>query len=304
MSKEDIINPMSTFYLASDRGGVKPVEYKPQHQFFLDFQKKIYDEYVYVLDKLNPTDYFWCVDKDTQTKKYHKVNAHSYYPLYAEYLHKKRKEVKRVLEIGVYKGYSMLMWREYFPNAEIIGIDIDLGQKWMGKDARDLCKGKDRITLIEGDGTQESIAKEIGEKYGDFDLIVDDGSHHPTHQILSLMYFLPYLKLDGLFVVEDIITETQRHYLGVWNEIEVEGKVKEVKLFEEFYNDFKTDIFWVENINLKPYGIGKPINQESLFTIDKFEIKNPPPHQIGNLHNKILQTKHKMAFITKKNYLK
>ena len=295
----------STIFELSERSSInKPIEYKPQHQFFLDFQKKLYDEYGCSLDKLNPTDYYWCFDKDVNRKKFFKINAHSYYTLYSDYLHKKRMEVKKVLEIGVLTGYSMLLWREYFPNAEIVGIDVDLGQKWMGKSARDVCKDKDRITLIEDDGTSKKVAKEIGEKYGKFDLIIDDGSHHPTHQIISLIYYLPYLKLDGLFVVEDIIIETQRDYLGFFNNIELNGEVKLVKLFEDFYNDFKTDIFWVENINLKPYGIGITINQDVLFTIDKFEMKEPPPHQIGGLYNQLLQSKHKMAFITKKNYLK
>jgi predicted O-methyltransferase YrrM len=282
----------------------KPIEYKPHHKFFLDFQKKIYDEYGYVLDKLNPTDYFWFIDRETLKKNYYKVNAHSYYTLYSDYLHERRKKVKKVLEIGVFTGYSMLMWREYFPNAEIVGIDIDLGQKWMGKDARDLCKGKDRITLIEDDGTNKNIAKQIGEKYGMFDVIIDDGSHHPTHQILSLIHYLPFLNPDGIFIIEDIITETQRDYLGVFNHIAVDGEVKLVKLFEEFYEDYKVDTFWVEDVDLKPYGVNIPINQEILLSIDKFEIKEPPPHQIGELYNQILKSKHKMAFITKKNYLK
>jgi predicted O-methyltransferase YrrM len=281
-----------------------PVEYKEEHKFFLDFQKKIYDEYSYVLDKLNPTDYFWFVDKETHRKQYYKTNAHAYYPLYADYLNHRRKSVKKVLEIGVYTGYSMLMWREYFPNAEIVGVDISLEHSWMGKNAKDVCKGKDRITLIEADGTKKEVAKRVGEEFGEFDVIVDDGSHHPTDQILSLIYFLPYLKLDGLYVIEDIIVKTQRHYLNNYFNAEFVEQEKDVKLFEEFYEDLKTDILRAENMDLKPYGIKYQINQDSLFTIDTFEIKKPPPHQIGRLYSQILQSKLKMAFITKKDYTK
>ena len=92
--------------------------------------------------------------------------------------------------------------------------------------------------MIEDDGTNKYIAKELGEKYGDFDVIIDDGSHHPTHQILSLLHYLPYLKYDGIFIIEDIITKTQRNYLGVFNDIVVDGEVKEVKLFEDFFEEY------------------------------------------------------------------
>ena len=50
--------------------------------------------------------------------------------------------------------------------------------------------------------------KTSGEKFNTkFDLIVDDGWHHPESQIKSLIAFLPYLNQGGLYIVEDIVHE-------------------------------------------------------------------------------------------------
>src|ERR1700687_2154936 len=118
---------------------------------------------------------------------------HSYTPYYHELLHSRT--IKRVLEIGIYEGASLRMWKDYFPSAEIFGIDNDRKRLFY----------EDRIFTILGDQSSEAdlhyVASFLG---GSFDLIVDDGSHWAEHQIISVNALMPFVNDGGLYVIEDV----------------------------------------------------------------------------------------------------
>ena len=94
-------------------------------------------------------------------------------------------------------------------------------------------------------------------------------------------------------LIEDIIIEEQRSYLSNFKE------GTDVGLFLEFLDEFKTNQFWVEDVDLEKYGIYNKPSQEILKTIDKIDIKIPPRHRIGDLDFTI-KSSHRLAFITKK----
>ncbi|HAI37850.1 MAG TPA: hypothetical protein DCM40_06860, partial [Maribacter sp.] len=94
------------------------------NHFFTDFQNQMYDQYGYALDKLNPSLKFWNYNKITGQREFRNVFSHHYYLEYAKRFEPIRHKVKKVLEIGVFKGHSMLLWEKYFPNATIYGVDI------------------------------------------------------------------------------------------------------------------------------------------------------------------------------------
>src|SRR5215203_706034 len=50
-------------------------------------------------------------------------SGHNYTPYYEEYLQHRRFRALTLLELGVWKGASLRMWRDYFPSATIVGID-------------------------------------------------------------------------------------------------------------------------------------------------------------------------------------
>ena len=174
--------------------------------FFENFQTEIYEKYGYHLDKLCPSSKFWFYDKLNDKINHYNRYTHNYYIEYAKRFEGKRESALKVLEIGIYTGFSMLLWEKFFPNAQIYGIDINIqGVLFNNKNAFELCKDHERINLFEFDGTNETKINEfIKNVGGDFDIIIDDGSHLGDHQIKSLIHFLPHLKEDGIFVVEDI----------------------------------------------------------------------------------------------------
>ena len=114
----------------------------------------------------------------------------------------KNKEIK-LLEIGVDKGDSLRIWREFFPNAKICGLDI------VKKDF-----SINDVELFTGDQSDCNFLKTVVEKYKSFDIIIDDGSHLSKHIIASFSYLYPHLNNNGLYVIEDLQTSYIPRYGG------------------------------------------------------------------------------------------
>jgi len=175
------------------------------NKFFIDFQEYLLKEHRYSMDKLNPTQNFWWYHPLNQKKIFREIGYHSYHEHYSKRFNSIRNDVKKILEIGVFRGHSMLMWEKYFPNAQIYGVDIDYSPHNFGVNAYELCKDKERIHLFEMDACNPTNVETIMNTIGDnVDIIIDDGSHHPFHQLFSLLYYTEYLKPNGYFVVEDV----------------------------------------------------------------------------------------------------
>lgn len=103
-----------------------------------------------------------------------------------------------ILEIGIFKGGSLQLWKKFFGQNSIIhGIDIN----------KNCAKfQEDRIKIHIGDQGDKEFLKSLGETYGPFDIIIDDGSHRMNHQIFSLVNLWPYLKNGGIYICEDTHT--------------------------------------------------------------------------------------------------
>jgi len=223
------------------------------YQFFTDFQEKMYKEHSYTMDKLNPVTDFWYYDKYKGQKVFTEIGYHSYHKHYAEKFHDLRHSVKKVLEIGVFRGHSLLMWHDYFPNAEIYGIDISFEWHNMGVNAVELCKDKKRIHLLEADACTHETLQIVKEKWGDdFDIILDDASHHPYHQAWALLNYKDLLKQDGgIFAIEDVFYSQMfpRNFLPTFD--------TGMNLFKEkqyFFDEFIKFDFEMEDIY--EYGFG------------------------------------------------
>jgi len=131
--------------------------------------------------------------------------GHHYLEFYDMLFYKRALQVKRVLEIGVYYGGSLLLWSDYFPNATIIGIDIVP----INPDVRKSLEGRN-VLLLEADARNADIAKSIPDT---IDIVVDDGSHTLGDQKKAMEILWPLLSSGGLYCIEDINPEnTQELY--------------------------------------------------------------------------------------------
>ena len=88
-----------------------------------------------------------------------------------------------VLEIGVYRGGSLVLWREFFePDARIFGLDVVAAVPRFPKD--------DGIRVAIADSTAETAGSSFPEQ-PHFDLIVDDGCHALEAQVATARNFFP-----------------------------------------------------------------------------------------------------------------
>jgi len=135
---------------------------------------------------------------------------HNYCPHYERYLAPRREDPLTMLEIGVWEGASLHMWREYLPNATIVGLD---------KYDRDV--QIDGVEIHIGDQDDAAFLNRVAEIAGAFDVIIDDASHISSKTIRSFELFYPHLKPGGLYVIEDLQTSydpvNYTHMEASWN---------------------------------------------------------------------------------------
>lgn len=129
----------------------------------------------------------------TDKASYH----HHYTKTYEKYFEQIRMKPLRILEIGIYYGHSLKTWIDYFPNATIIGFDIN-PYSWKSDNPR--C-----ITLT-GDQNDTSFLNILGKTYGPFDIIIDDGCHIMASQQISMSVLWSFVKPGGIYIIEDLHT--------------------------------------------------------------------------------------------------
>lgn len=123
----------------------------------------------------------------------------------------------RLLEIGIMDGYSIAMWRKYYPKAQVVGLDIMPKQHLIIP----------RTTLLKLNSTDVAAMKELG----NFDIILDDGSHMSLEQQQSFYWFYyNQLNDDGFYIIEDLWTSYMHEYVNskyttkqVLNQLELAG---------------------------------------------------------------------------------
>jgi hypothetical protein len=132
-----------------------------------------------------------------------KWGQHWYAGHYQKHFGALRRERLRLLEIGVggygdprSGGESLRMWKAFFPNASIYGIDIT------DKHAHD----ERRIRTFVGSQDDAAFLQRLSGEVGPFDIVIDDGSHMNAHVIRSFQILFPLLSEHGLYVVEDTQT--------------------------------------------------------------------------------------------------
>ncbi len=170
---------------------------------------------------------------------------HDYLSFYEIFFSPLRNEKLKILEVGIFGGASLGTWFDYFPNAEIVGADITPATKRFERD---------RVSVEILDQSNVEQLTRMAIKHGPFDIVIEDGSHFWEHQITSLRVLFPFVKENGIYIVEDLQTNYgahEEHYRGVASESCVEYLKKWMDLR---VGDELIDIAATEDAFLRTYG--------------------------------------------------
>lgn len=119
-----------------------------------------------------------------------------YFEIYERYFSKFVGKKCTYVEIGVQRGGSLQIIKEYLGGeARVIGVDIDPAVASLRNEGKE---------IHIGDQGDPLFLSELAQTCGPFDIIVDDGSHIPDHQLTSFFSLFPNLNDGGIYIVEDL----------------------------------------------------------------------------------------------------
>src|ERR1051325_1200775 len=119
-----------------------------------------------------------------------KIYHHRYGAAYEDIFSKfDRNSPLNILEVGTQKGGSLLAWKEYFPNANVYGVDVV-----------DVVPEKYRTDTV------TRIISDIKDWKNDikWDIVIDDGSHYLPDVVYVISQYMHKLNEKGIIVIEDV----------------------------------------------------------------------------------------------------
>jgi hypothetical protein len=157
-----------------------------------------------------------------------KAYDHQFTEAYDEYFQKYTNP--RLLEIGVYNGASLQTYNEYFDyKCTLIGMD---NGEQLGS-----IPDHENISIVIAD---QSRAEELASRAeGEFDIILDDGSHFVEHQINCFKALIGKVKKGGIYIIEDL----HCCYHPFYNPNGVQDTIK-------FLQTLDRDLYGIKNINI------------------------------------------------------
>ena len=174
------------------------------------------------------------VDKKlTELMNYHgsdkggRTSEHNYSDFYSEIFLNNKNDIKNFLEIGLGTNNislqsnmgkngiplaSLRAWRDYFPNANIYGADID----------RKILKNENRIKTFYVDQTDPNTIFDLFSqiKVKEFDVIIEDGLHEFSANICFFENSIKYLSKTGIYIIEDIYYKDYEKFINYFKKKE------------------------------------------------------------------------------------
>ena len=129
-----------------------------------------------------------------------------YFDIYERHFSKYRNKKVVILEIGVFHGGSLQMWKDYFGNkAKIYAMDID-----------PRCKSleEENISIFIGSQSDRKFLGSIKSQIPQVDILIDDGGHTMQQQKVTFEELFDHVKSDGVYLVEDVHTSYWLRYGG------------------------------------------------------------------------------------------
>jgi cephalosporin hydroxylase len=154
-----------------------------------------------------------------------KFTSHSYLDTYEQVFATKKYTALNVLEVGVSKGGSILLWRDYFPNATIYGLDVDDMPPAIVNDS------KERINIFKADAyNKQFIIDNFINKGIRFDVLIDDGPHTFETMSFFVEHYSKVMAPGAVMIIEDIGIIEWPEQLAAFLPANLKSKAKKVDL--------------------------------------------------------------------------
>jgi 23S rRNA U2552 (ribose-2'-O)-methylase RlmE/FtsJ len=129
-----------------------------------------------------------------------------YFEIYDRHFARYRGTDVHLLEIGVFQGGSLQMWKQYFgPKARIFGVDINPACKQFEEE---------NVRIFSGDQADREFLRTLAREIPRIDILIDDGGHTMRQQIHTFEELFPHVQENGIYLCEDIHTSYWRPYGG------------------------------------------------------------------------------------------
>jgi hypothetical protein len=135
-----------------------------------------------------------------------KNTTHSYLDLYSTLLSKRKESAKNILEIGIgdfteKNGGSIKLWRDYFTNATIYGLDILPIERVI-----DELRNDSRVVLYTSTDAynEEFFISTFLNKNIKFDFMLDDGPHTLESMLQFIKLYSQVMADGGILMIEDV----------------------------------------------------------------------------------------------------
>jgi len=137
-----------------------------------------------------------------------KGTMHSYIEYYEKWFEPRRHDPVLLMEIGVMTGGSLLLWRKYFDQVLLTGIDLRAGFNQELPFQKDImCMWRWNV-----DSTDPVKVPELGK----YDFVIDDGAHDFQSQINTFKNYWQFVAPGGTYFIEDIEDDVSLQSISIF----------------------------------------------------------------------------------------
>ncbi len=195
-----------------------------------------------------------------------------YFDIYDRHFNKYINKEVTILEIGVFQGGSLKMWKEYF-GSKVKIYAIDIFEK---------CKQfeEENVKVFIGSQSDRDFLRFIKEKIPQVDILIDDGGHFMDQQIITFEELYPHIKPDGVYLCEDLHTSYWQRYGGGYKNKDsfVEYSKKLIDFIHAWHSEEEN--FTVSDFTRSTYGIHY---YDSILVLEKKPVTQPSSKITGNI---------------------
>jgi hypothetical protein len=129
-----------------------------------------------------------------------------YFDIYHRHFSPFRGQPLTMIEIGIFNGGSLRMWRDYFGSqATIVGVDVNPECTKFAEPG---------IEVVIGDQEDRGFLRSLADRFPDAAILVDDGGHRMGQQIATFEELYPRMRQDGVYLCEDTHTSYMPVFAG------------------------------------------------------------------------------------------